>query len=49
MALRLVSESDSITRSSSSFCLSASRIAPNSALELDAIFAPCVFSLSAML
>src|SRR5258706_10402028 len=48
IAFRLDSESDSITRLSISFCLSASRIAPNSALELDAYSLPCVSNFSAM-
>jgi len=38
-ALRVVSETDSICRSSLSFCLRASSIAPSSARELDAISA----------
>jgi len=44
IALRLVSESDSISRSSVSFCLSTSRIAPSSAQELDAILSPWLSS-----
>ena len=39
IALKLVRESDSISRSSTSFCLSASGIAPSSALEFEAVLA----------
>ena len=45
IALRLVKESDSISRPSLSFCLSASRIAPSSALELEANLKPVFSSL----
>jgi hypothetical protein len=48
MALRLVTESDSIVRSSLSFCLRASSIAPSSARELDAVLGPLPSSFSAM-
>jgi len=48
IALRLVRESDSISRSSDSFCLNASRIAPSSACEFEAGFGPHPFMLSLM-
>ena len=46
IALRLVRESDSISRSSNSFRLSASRIAPSSAREFEAGFVSCPVMLS---
>jgi len=46
IALRLVNESDSISRSSVSFCLSTSRIAPSSARELDTTLSPWLSILS---
>ena len=48
IALRLVRESDSISRSSDSFCLKASRIAPSSAHEFEAGLGPLPFMLSLM-
>ena len=46
IALRLVRESDSISRSSDSFRLNASRIAPSSAREFEAGFVSCPVILS---
>ena len=48
IAFRLESKSDSIIRSSVSFCLSASSIAPSSALEFDACSFPWDGSFSTM-